>query len=193
MSETPSSTTKESPHADTDLAAKCYPSGSKNLANARCNCGAIHIQAQTDQPQLTAFCHCKACRLAHAAPLYMVVYFDESEITIVKGKEMLHQKNNGEWSNLDKDDIPFKHRRYACMNCGTRVLNDVIWKDGSSRILGTFPNILDEAMSEMIQSWQPTMHVNCDEALLHVPSIQDGLPKYVGFEFENNGLLPGTF
>eukprot|EP01044_Picomonas_judraskeda_P002294 COSAG03_NODE_160_length_11366_cov_10.057518_3_plen_47_part_00 len=33
-------------------------------------------------------------------------------------------------------------------------------------------------MREMLQSWQPRFHVNTEDAILDVPSIKDGLPKF---------------
>ncbi len=43
---------------DPDLASKCYPSGSKNEATAMYSCGSIEIKVKTDEPAVSAFCHC---------------------------------------------------------------------------------------------------------------------------------------
>ena len=43
---------------DPELAAKCYPSGSKNEATAICLCGSVEIKLKTDEPSVSGFCHC---------------------------------------------------------------------------------------------------------------------------------------
>lgn len=45
-------------------------------------------------------------------------------------------------------------------------------------------------MREMIESWQPKFHVHCVDAILDVPSIKDGLPKFVAGP--GTDLLDGT-
>ena len=51
-------------------------------------------------------------------------------------------------------------------------------------------------MREMIESWQPKFHFNCVDAILDVPSIKDGLPKFVAGPGQQVGsssdLLDGT-
>jgi hypothetical protein len=48
----------------------------------------------------------------------------------------------------------------------------------------------DTPMREMIESWQPKFHVHCVDAILDVPSIKDGLPKFVAGP--GSDLLDGT-
>ena len=50
------------PHNDPKLAMKCYPSGNKRIATSKCICGSVEIRVETDDPVMTAFCHCWNCR-----------------------------------------------------------------------------------------------------------------------------------
>ena len=42
---------------DPELAAKCYPSGTKNEATAMCLCGSVEISLKTNEPTVSGFCH----------------------------------------------------------------------------------------------------------------------------------------
>ena len=48
----------KTPHDDPELAEKFYPFGTKKVATAERLCGSIEIRVETDNPVMTAFCHC---------------------------------------------------------------------------------------------------------------------------------------
>ena len=74
-----------------------------------CLCGEVEITLRTEDPAISGFCHCWACRRAHSAPLYQVIYADtanicpktgskregEFEITITKGFDSLRPGDPG--------------------------------------------------------------------------------------------------
>ena len=43
-----------------------------DVVHGECYCGSIKFTAKLDKLNLTAYCHCKWCRKAHAAACYQV-------------------------------------------------------------------------------------------------------------------------
>ncbi len=72
--------------ADATLAARCCPSWTKNKATAICLCGAVEISVVTDSPLFSGFCHCQACRRAHSAPLYQLLFLGTSNFCPKTGR-----------------------------------------------------------------------------------------------------------
>ena len=199
------SSASTNPHNDPQLAADCYPSGSKNEATAMCVCGGIEIKLKTDEPALSVFCHCWACRRAHAAPLYQVLYSNtanicsktgaqkdgEFEVTVTKGFELLTGGMEGpgfpNWQHYEDHPLFGGVGRLYCAKCSVIMVNAIYLRPGTdlndgeedAEIFGVFPGTFTEKMSEFIQSWQPAMHVNCGSSILPVASIHDGLPKLI--------------
>ena len=113
----------------------------KNEATAMCLCGSVEIKLKTDEPALSGFCHCWACRRAHSAPLYQVIYADtanispktgdkregEFEIMITKGFDILRPADPGPGNpNLESfDDNPNFGGlgRLYCSKCGVVMIN----------------------------------------------------------------------
>ena len=192
------------PHDDPQLAAQTYPSGSKNEATAMCVCGGIEIKLKTNEPAMTGFCHCWACRRAHVAPLYQVLYTEtanicsktgkqkegEFEITVTQRFELLNGGIEGpgypNWRRFHDNPNFGGVGRLACANCSVMMRNAIFKRPGTTfnegdedaEIFGVFPGTFTEKMSEFIQPWQPRFHVNCASAILPVASIHDGLEKY---------------
>ena len=190
----------KTPHDDPGLAKKCYPSGMKKVATSKCLCGSIEIRVETDNPVMTAFCHCWNCRIGHASPMYQVLYCKsgnvdcrtgekksgENEIQVIKGFEHLTGfpggMNNAFHKNERDNERAGGIGRMYCGICGTRILNAFYRKlDGEERY-GVFPGTFTETMDNFIKEWQPTAHVNCESAILPVAAICDGLPKYVDWD-----------
>jgi hypothetical protein len=193
-------TTAENPHNDLKLASKFYPCGDKNVANSTCFCGSIQIKTKTDNPVMSAFCHCGYCRVGHAAPLYQVLYCTtanigcktgnkkegEHEIQIVKGFEHLTSFPGGMANPFHKKTTDNERvggiGRMHCNVCGTRMLNAFYHKlDGKERY-GVFPGTFMEPLSNFIREWQPRSHLNCESAIMPVAAICDGLPKFVEWD-----------
>ena len=52
---------------------------------------------------------------------------------------------------------------------------------------GTFPSTFEgQDYTEFAQSWQPTMHINCESATFDVALLHDGLPKISGLAGSEN-------
>lgn len=190
-------------HNDPQLAASIFPSGNKNEAKASCYCGKVKMTIKSDAPIFACFCHCVSCRKTHSAPLYQCVYVTPDEITIEGGMDESnpHLASKGGKGHLGGQDggseeLGIAHRRVFCNDCGSTMFNDLnILEDNvlgmeAQKIIGTFPGTYDTPMREMIQSWQPKFHVHCVDAILDVPNIKDGLPKFVAGP--GSELLDGT-
>lgn len=188
-------------HDDVSLAAKVYPSGTKKFAIAKCYCGDVEIEVQTEDPISTGFCHCVGCRTAHAAPMYHVMYCGTGNIDCRTGKEkqgrheiqiskgfqklsVVRRNSKGSKGNaiLDRNPTERGLGRLQCSICGTRMLNALIFPEDSSERYGVFPSTFTEKLDNFIQTWQPRRHFNCESAILPVSVIYDGLPKYVKME-----------
>jgi len=189
---------------DPELAAKCYPSGSKNEATAMCLCGSVEIKLKTDEPSVSGFCHCWACRRTHSAPLYQCLYTDnanidpetgdkregEFEITITKGFDLLKPGDPGPGNpNYESwDDNPNFGGigRLFCSKCGVVMMNALyqrphsIFNDTDEPVdfVSVFPATFTEKMNEFIESWQPQFHVHCESSILPFEAINDGLEKF---------------
>ena len=195
---------------DPELASKCYPSGSKNEATAMCSCGAIEIKVKTDEPALTAFCHCTACRRAHSAPLYQCLYVltsnidphtgnkrdGEFEITITKGFDLLRPGDPGpgnpNYESFDDNPNFGGVGRLYCTKCGSTMLNALYQRPNSVfnetdepiDFICVFPSTFTEPMNRFIAAWQPASHGNCETSILPFEAINDGLPKWAEFPEE---------
>ncbi len=187
-----------------DLAAKCYPSGTKNEAKAMCLCGGVEITLETDSPTLTAFCHCESCRRAHSAPMYQMMFVATAnicsktgaqkegnfELTITKGFELLTPAapgpGNPNYESMDDNPNFGGIGRLFCSECGVTMMTVIFarprteFNDGDEEadMFCVFPATFTDKMNEFIQSWQPTHHVNCDSAILPLAAINDGLDKW---------------
>ena len=190
--------------SDPELAAKCYPSGTKNEATAMCLCGSVEIKLKTDEPALSGFCHCWACRRAHSAPLYQVIYADtanispktgdkregEFEIMITKGFDILRPADPGPGNpNFESfDDNPNFGGlgRLYCSKCGVVMINTIFKRphsvfndtDEDVDFICVFPGTFTEQMSEFIETWQPPFHPDCESSILPFEAINDGLEKF---------------
>ena len=189
------------PHNDPELAEKCYPFGMKRVASSKCLCGSIEIKVETDNPVMTAFCHCWNCRISHASPMYQVLYCTsgnvdcrtgekksgEHEIQVIKGFEHLKGfpggMNNAFYKNEEDNERAGGIGRMYCDICGTRILNAFFRKlDEGGERYGVFPGTFTETMNNFVKEWQPRAHVNCESAIIPVAAICDGLPKYVDWD-----------
>ena len=190
--------------SDPELAAKCYPSGTKNEATAMCLCGSVEIKLKTYEPALSCFCHCWACRRAHSAPLYQVIFADtanispktgdkregEFEIMITKGFDILRPADPGPGNpNFESfDDNPNFGGlgRLYCSKCGVVMINTIFKRphsvfndtDEDVDFISVFPGTFTEKLREFIEAWQPTFHAHCESSILPFEAINDGLEKF---------------
>ena len=138
-----------------------------------CYCGEVRfLIPQTAIPLLSGYCHCLACRQAHAAPMYAVAWLLPAEFGITKGEEMLKWYTRSESA---RDHL----RRHFCRNCGTKVYNSYNGPFGEQHICatGVFPTLFDNQTVVSSKRWAPTVHMYCEEAIIDLSQFNDGLPK----------------
>ena len=189
---------------DPILAAKFYPSGTKSEATSICLCGAVEIRIVTESPLFSGFCHCQACRRAHSAPLYQMLFVETSnfcpktgrlrkgeyELTITKGYEKLRPAKMGignpNFQSLDVHPHIGGLGRIFCKDCSVIMMTAVFARPGSvfnsgdhdKEMVCVFPSTFTDNLSEFIQAWQPSLHVNCSSAILPLSAFNDGLAKW---------------
>ena len=186
-----------------ELAAKCFPSGTKNEATSTCLYGDVEINLKTNEPLLTAFCHCWACRRAHSEPVYQCIYVATSnfcsktghqreaefELTVTSGFDLLTRAKMGpgnpNYETMDANPKFGGLGRIICSKCGVVMMTALFtrphreFNDGEKDALMVcvFPGTFTEKISEFIQAWLPTNHVHCASAIFPISAINDGLDK----------------
>lgn len=136
-----------------------------------CYCGKVKFEIKAEKPLFAGYCHCKSCRVAHAAPMYNVAILPRSSFFITEGEDLVN--------HFRKDPSSIIFRNF-CSNCGTRLFNDFRAEEGVSAFppgdyAGTFP-----ALYHYIpESFKPQMHIRCIEAVYEIPEkCNDGLVKF---------------
>lgn len=138
-----------------------------------CYCGNVRFQvARTAAPLLAGYCHCLACRQAHAAPIYAVAWLAATDFGITKGQDSLKWYTRSQPPQVNL-------KRYFCLNCGTRVYNSYEGPFGNQCVsaAGIFPSLFDDQSVAKSEKWSPRIHMYCEESLIDLPQFTDGLPK----------------
>ncbi len=138
-----------------------------------CYCGEVRFLIPGDvHPLLSGYCHCVGCRQAHAAPIYEVAWIATSDFTITQGRERL------KWYTRSEITREYLHR-YFCENCGTRIFNsyDGPFNGQSISATGVFSSLFDDQSLARSERWAPQVHMHCEESLLDLAQLNDGLPK----------------
>jgi hypothetical protein len=70
-------------------------------------------------------------------------------------------------------------RRNFCVNCGTKVFNSFEGPFNGQQIsaAGIFPSLFDDQLLARSERWAPRMHMHCEESLMDLSRLNDGLPK----------------
>lgn len=145
----------------------------ENDVTGRCYCGEVRFLIPRDvQPLLSGYCHCVGCRQAHAAPVYQVAWVPSAALEITQGRDLL------KWYTRSQVTREFL-RRYFCTNCGTKVFNSFEGPFGDQQIsaAGVFPTLFDDQSMAQSERWAPSVHMHCEESLLDLTQLNDGLPK----------------
>eukprot|EP01013_Petalomonas_cantuscygni_P024469 TRINITY_DN46103_c0_g1_i1.p1 TRINITY_DN46103_c0_g1~~TRINITY_DN46103_c0_g1_i1.p1 ORF type:complete len:163 (-),score=11.27 TRINITY_DN46103_c0_g1_i1:20-508(-) len=128
-----------------------------------CHCGRVKIEVRRDAvPRSAPMCHCKGCRVAHAAPLYTVIYFQPSDINVVSGADGLkdYMRARSDAAHVFRDNPV--NRRF-CGDCGTRMMNIVAVRD----MVGVFPNTsVDDA--DVPKAWSSSYENHPAERVVSV-------------------------
>ncbi len=138
-----------------------------------CYCGNVRFQiSRTASPLLSGYCHCLACRQAHAALIYAVAWLSDSDFSITKGEESLKWYTRSQPPKVNL-------KRYFCLNCGTKVYNRYEGPFGTQNVsaTGIFPSLFDDQSVAKSDKWLPRIHMHCEESLIDTAQFSDGLPK----------------
>ena len=93
-----------------------------------CLCGGIRYKT-TGSPQYVGVCHCRYCQLRTASAFGISVYFDDGQVLITKGTDLIRSYIYPTQSGRES------HLRF-CRNCGTTLLWSSEWRPGMMAVGG---------------------------------------------------------
>lgn len=134
----------------------------ENEYKGRCFCGAVELSV-AGAPVAMGFCHCASCREWSASPMNGFTLWPPSAVRITRGAEQLASFNKTANST-----------RKWCRACGGHVLTE----HPGFGLTDVYAAVIPE------YPFEPMLHVNYGEAVLHV---RDGLPKQKDFPKEMGG------
>lgn len=125
------------------------------MVTGRCQCGAIHYEAQ-GEPVYSALCHCSDCRKSAGAPMVGWALFPDGQVTI-SGEPVRYQSSN----NVVRE---------FCGTCGTGLF----YRNGV-----TFPGMVDIQTGTLDDQsiFPPAIHVQYAEAPPWMEKAHE-LPKF---------------
>jgi hypothetical protein len=130
-----------------------------------CFCGAVHFLV-AGEPAAMGYCHCDSCRHWSAGPVNAFTLWKPENVRITRGADNIGSYNK----------TPQSFRKF-CKTCGGHVFTE-------HPTLG-LTDVYAAAIPDF--HFQPQLHVNYGETVLHV---RDGLPKLKDFpkEFGGSGV-----
>lgn len=141
-----------------------------------CYCKAVKFSISSEKPLLSLYCHCSDCRKAHAAPMYQTFIIPVNELTINEGEDQIKKYQfKPAWAKEQCCSRSF------CARCGARLFSEMIVSKENASILpegqfrGMYPGNID---GEIPETFKPTLHLFCKEAIFDVSKLDDGLQKY---------------
>lgn len=125
------------------------------MVTGRCQCGAIHYEAQGD-PVHSALCHCSDCRMSAGAPMVGWALFPEASVNVKGGPVSYRSSNNV--------------TRQFCGTCGTGLFY---------RNAVAFPGMVDIQTATLDDqlACPPAIHVQFAEAVPWMANAHE-LPKF---------------
>jgi hypothetical protein len=111
--------------------------------------------------------------------MYWVATVPLKDFHIVEGEEFVRPMKM-----LPAWDIHQRFSRNFCSECGTRVFNEFyVDKDRSENLLvGDHRAIFPASLDRVPDSYLPTKHAWCSEAVLDLSKLHDNLPRSDTFE-----------
>jgi hypothetical protein len=136
--------------------------GSENTYQGSCFCGAVQFTV-SGESEAMGYCHCESCRHWSAGPVNAFSLWKPDAVRVTKGAD-----NIGTYHKT-----PNSYRKW-CKTCGGHLFTehpgmDLI--DVYAAVIPDFP-------------YQPSVHVNYQETVLH---MKDGLPKLKDLPAEMGG------
>ena len=134
----------------------------KELYKGSCFCGAVEFTV-SGEPAGMGYCHCDSCRHWSAGPVNAFTLWSPEAVKITQGADNIGTYNK----------TPQSSRKW-CKTCGGHLLTE----HPEMGLIDVYAAVLPQL------PFQPGVHVNYQESVLHV---RDGLPKMKDLPAEMGG------
>lgn len=134
----------------------------ENTYTGSCFCGDVEFTV-TGEPAGMGYCHCDSCRQWSAGPVNAFTLWKPEAVQMTRGADNIGTYNK----------TPNSYRKW-CKTCGGHVFTEHPAMGLTDVYAAVIPDL----------PFQPGLHVNYQEAVLHV---SDGLPKLKDFPAEMGG------
>ena len=134
----------------------------KELYKGSCFCGAVEFTV-SGEPAGMGYCHCDSCRHWSAGPVNAFTLWSPEAVKITQGADNIGTYNK----------TPQSSRKW-CKTCGGHLLTE----HPEMGLIDVYAAVLPQL------PFQPGVHVNYQESVLHV---RDGLPKMKDMPAEMGG------
>ena len=134
----------------------------KELYKGSCFCGAVEFTV-SGEPAGMGYCHCESCRHWSAGPVNAFTLWSPEAVKITQGADNIGTYNK----------TPQSSRKW-CKTCGGHLLTE----HPEMGLIDVYAAVLPQL------PFQPGVHVNYQESVLHV---RDGLPKMKDMPEEMGG------
>ena len=134
----------------------------KELYKGSCFCGAVEFTV-SGEPAGMGYCHCDSCRHWSAGPVNAFPLWSPEAVKITQGADNIGTYNK----------TPQSSRKW-CKTCGGHLLTE----HPEMGLIDVYAAVLPQL------PFQPGVHVNYQESVLHV---RDGLPKMKDMPEEMGG------
>ena len=101
---------------------------SADIHEGGCLCGSIRYKV-TGNPQYVGVCHCRYCQLRTGSAFGISVYFDDGQVTVIKGENSMK-------SYKYRTESSRESLLRFCNICGTTLLWSSEWRAGMMGIGG---------------------------------------------------------
>ncbi len=141
-------------------------SKNQDIIKGRCFCGEVQFRL-CPPTEFVAHCHCRSCRLSHAAPFVTWTAVPKERFVFKTGESQIKWFKSSDWIEWG-----------FCSNCGSQMLYRVI-REGHpenpkpERMYVSAGSLVDPIDQE------PAAHVSYEERALWCQH-KDDLPKYRG-------------
>ena len=134
----------------------------RELYKGSCFCGAVEFTV-SGEPAGMGYCHCDSCRHWSAGPVNAFTLWSPEAVKITQGADNIGTYNK----------TPQSSRKW-CKTCGGHLLTE----HPEMGLIDVYAAVLPQL------PFQPGVHVNYQESVLHV---RDGLPKMKDMPEEMGG------
>jgi len=134
----------------------------EDLYKGSCFCGAVEFTV-SGEPAGMGYCHCESCRHWSAGPVNAFTLWSPEAVKITQGADNIGTYNK----------TPQSSRKW-CKNCGGHIFTE----HPEMGLIDVYAAVLAQL------PFQPGVHVNYQESVLHV---RDGLPKMKDMPEEMGG------